>query len=73
MRARAGRYFEDKRGWGRYAGMEIAGGKGWHRHLLIITVYGPPRSGDQGSAWQTQVGQMQELTAGGAREPFDDG
>ena len=72
MRGRCGRFFEDHRGWGRYAGCEVQGGAGWHRHMVVIAVLGPGRDDAAGSAWVVQMEQMKILKKEGHSGVMED-
>ena len=57
-RSRAGRYVHDSRGWGRFCATVIAGGRRWHRQLVLVSCYCPA----QGSAtWRRQKRMLDAL------------
>ena len=57
-RARLGQYLEDHRGWGRFAGTVIAGGRRWHRQLVLVAGLCPHPSS---AAWKRQAAVMGTL------------
>ena len=55
-----GQNFTDRRGWGRYAGMVIAGGKRWRRQVVLVACYCP----SPGTAtWKRQERMLSENRA----------